>query len=148
MTNIGPVKGQAFAPPAPKKVQSSNRDGGDRFAAMANGESAIPSGEPPRTATDAPGVARSEDVARPSKLQDALAAFEKEAHKTPAERARDQILAKHHLSEDGYAALSPDDKREIDQEIVERTKLLMKAKTDAADESPVGNAPGIAPATK
>src|SRR3569623_1643068 len=42
-----------------------------------------------------------------SKLQTALADFMKEARKTPAERAHDQILAKHHLSEAGYTALSP-----------------------------------------
>lgn len=68
-----------------------------------------------------------------AKLRDALAAFEKEAHKTPAERAHDQILAKHQLSEDGYKALPPDQKKEIDQEIVERTRLLMKTGQTSGD---------------
>lgn len=66
-----------------------------------------------------------------SKLQTALADFMKEARKTPAERAHDQILAKHHLSEDGYKALSPDARKLIDQEILTRTRLLMKNSTSA-----------------
>jgi hypothetical protein len=84
----------------------------------------------------APAVDAAAQPAASSKLQDALAAFEKEARKTPAERAHDQILAKHNLSEDSYKALSPEEKKSIDQEIVERTRLLIKGAAGNGAEPP------------
>ena len=93
-----------------------------------------------KTTAAASGAISTSFATAAAKLRDALAAFEKEAHKTPAERAHDQILAKHQLTEDGYKALPPDQKSQIDQEIVERTRLLMKnGQTAGATASdPVG----------
>jgi hypothetical protein len=61
----------------------------------------------------------------PDALKNALVAFLKEARKTPAERARDQVLKEHGLTEEAYEALPPDQKLEIDGEIVERVRLVM-----------------------
>ncbi|MDB5575894.1 MAG: hypothetical protein JWR80_1070 [Bradyrhizobium sp.] len=46
-----------------------------------------------------------------------LADFQKEAAKTPAERAHDAVLKDHHLSEDQYRALPKDQKDSIDREV-------------------------------
>jgi len=46
-----------------------------------------------------------------------LAKLKEEACKTPEERARDAVLRKHDLSEDGYRALPKDKRDEIDLEI-------------------------------
>jgi len=51
-----------------------------------------------------------------------LAAFQKEAAKTPAERARDAVLKNHGLSEDQYMQLPPKEKDGIDREIVEAVR--------------------------
>src|SRR6187402_395732 len=56
-----------------------------------------------------------------------LADFKKEAAKTPAERARDTVLKKHNLSEDGYQALPPEQKKAIDAEIAEAAARAMQA---------------------
>lgn len=98
------------------------------------------------TSTPARDDASTSYASAATKLHDALVAFQKEARKTPAERAHDQILAKHQLSEDGYKALSPGEKREIDQEIVARTRLLMKnGQTSGATASdPAGTGAGAA----
>jgi hypothetical protein len=56
-----------------------------------------------------------------------LAAFQKEAAKTPAERARDDVLKKHHLTEDGYKALPPEQKKAIDAEIAIAAQRAMHA---------------------
>jgi hypothetical protein len=67
--------------------------------------------------TKAKGTAPSDES-----FADILAAFEKEAAKTPAERARDEVLKKHHLSEDDYRALPPDKREPIDREIAEAVR--------------------------
>ena len=95
------------------------------FAEAGIGASSSSAGQA-TTSTPARDDATTSYASAAAKLHDALVAFEKEARKTPAERAHDQILAKHQLSEDGYTALPPGEKREIDQEIVARTRLLMK----------------------
>ena len=82
----------------------------------------------------ATGAPSSED---PDALKNALAAFQKEARKTPVERARDEVLREHGLTEETYAALPPDQKLEIDREVVERIRLLLqagKSKTPKEDE--------------
>lgn len=54
-----------------------------------------------------------------------LAAFEKEAAKTPAERARDHVLKQHNLTENSYRALPPDQKKAIDAEIATAVQRAM-----------------------
>lgn len=58
-------------------------------------------------------------------LAKALTDFKKEASKTIAERAKDQILKKHNMTEEQFEALPPGQKLEIDQEIADRVQLLM-----------------------
>ena len=56
-----------------------------------------------------------------------LEAFKKEAAKTPAERARDGVLKKHNLTEDGYRALPPEQQKAIDAEIATAAQRAMQA---------------------
>jgi hypothetical protein len=56
-----------------------------------------------------------------------LEAFKKEAAKTPAQRARDEVLKKHNLSEDGYRALPPEQKKAVDAEIAIAAQRAMQA---------------------
>ena len=63
----------------------------------------------------------------PAAFAAVLAAFEKEAAKTPAERARDQVLKQHNLTEDSYKALPPDQKKAIDAEIATAVQRVMRA---------------------
>jgi hypothetical protein len=56
-----------------------------------------------------------------------LAAFKKEAAKTPAERARDQVLKKHGLTEDSYRTLPAEQKKAIDAEIASAVQRVMRA---------------------
>jgi hypothetical protein len=56
-----------------------------------------------------------------------LEAFKKEAAKTPAQRARDEVLKKHNLTEDSYRALPPEQKKAIDQEIAIAAQRAMQA---------------------
>jgi hypothetical protein len=56
-----------------------------------------------------------------------LEAFKKEAAKTPAQRARDEVLKKHNLSEDAYRALPPEQKKVIDAEIAIAAQRAMQA---------------------
>jgi hypothetical protein len=67
--------------------------------------------------TNASGTARSDES-----FADILRAFEKEAAKTPAERARDEVLKKHDLSEEDYQKLPPDKREPIDREIAEAVR--------------------------
>lgn len=46
-----------------------------------------------------------------------IEAFEKEAAKSPEERARESVLKSHHLSELDYQRLSPEERKAIDAEI-------------------------------
>lgn len=56
-----------------------------------------------------------------------LEAFKKEAAKTPAERARDQVLKTHNLTEDSYRALPPEQKKAIDAEIATAVQRVLHA---------------------
>ena len=51
-----------------------------------------------------------------------LLAFEKEAAKTPAERAREDVLKKHELTEEEYRKLPPEKREPIDREIAEAVR--------------------------
>ena len=60
-------------------------------------------------------------------FQQALEAFLKEASKTPAERARDEVLKQHGLSEEAYRALPPEQKKAVDAEIVAAVQRTLRA---------------------
>ena len=132
MIGLGAVQGNQSGS---LNVRSNALVGSGGFAALFD-EATVQrsaSGGTARTAAGASGRASTPYADAVAELRNALAAFEKEAQKTPAERAHDQILAKHQLTEDGYKALPPDQKKEIDQEIVERTRLLMKTGQGSGD---------------
>jgi hypothetical protein len=66
--------------------------------------------------------ATSRTGAETQSFDDVLSAFQKEAAKTPAERARDEVLKKHELSEEDYKKLPPEKRDPIDKEIVEAVR--------------------------
>ncbi len=61
-----------------------------------------------------------------------LAAFNKAAHETPEERARDAVLKKHKLSEEDYKKLPPKEREAIDQEVAAAVRKLHERKTGIA----------------
>jgi len=63
---------------------------------------------------------------------DILRAFEKEAAKTPAERARDEVLKKHNLSEEDYRKLPPEKRDPIDREIAEAVRRACAKESNRA----------------
>lgn len=63
----------------------------------------------------------------PAAFERILDAFKKEAAKTPAERARDEVLKKHGLTEDGYRALPPEQKKAVDAEIATAVQRVLHA---------------------
>jgi len=75
--------------------------------------------------TGATGKAKSASDGDPAAFEAILEAFKKEAAKTPAERARDEVLKKHNLTEDSYKALPPDQKKAIDAEIATAVQRVM-----------------------
>ena len=50
--------------------------------------------------------------------------FRKEITKTPAQRAREAVLAKHDLTEEDYQKLPPEKREQIDKEIVEAVRRV------------------------
>jgi hypothetical protein len=78
-------------------------------------------------ASQAQGVASGNGVADPAAFGKILDAFRKEAAKTPAERARDDVLKKHNLTENDYKALPSDQKKAIDAEIATAVQRVMRA---------------------
>jgi hypothetical protein len=62
-----------------------------------------------------------------------LDAFRKEIVKTPAERARDAVLAKHKLSEESYRALPPEKRATIDKEIAEAVRRVTEKRAQTPD---------------
>jgi len=54
-----------------------------------------------------------------SRESDALDGFLKDATKTPAERAKEQILKQRGLDDEGCRKLAPDQRAQIDREIAE-----------------------------
>ena len=72
------------------------------------------------SATSKPGAAPA------SSFDQILAAFKKEAAKTPAERARDQVLKQHGLTEDSYKSLPPEQKKAIDAEIATAVQRVLQ----------------------
>jgi len=79
------------------------------------------------TAAQARGVGGAGAAADPAAFGKILDAFKKEAAKTPAERARDEVLKKHNLTEDDYKALPSDQKKAIDAEIATAVQRVMRA---------------------
>lgn len=69
-----------------------------------------------------PGPAKS----APSEFDRLLEDFQKAATQTPAERAREAVLKRHRLDEDGYKALPADQKVLIDKEVAEAVKQQQK----------------------
>lgn len=69
-------------------------------------------------ASDASGSGASGSGAVPTG-DDAATAFLREAHKTPAERVREQWLKSHNLSEDDLAAMSPEKRKAIEDAMAE-----------------------------
>lgn len=72
--------------------------------------------------------------AKAESFDDVLRAFQEEAAKTPAERAREEVLKKHELSEDEYKKLPPEKRDPIDREIAEavRRATARERQTQAA----------------
>ena len=67
--------------------------------------------------------------------------FKKAATQTPAEKARDAVLAKHKLSEADYQKLPPAERKAIDAEIVEAVKKVTERKTGVPlGDQPMGTA--------
>jgi hypothetical protein len=77
--------------------------------------------------SSATGKAKDAGGSDPAAFAAILAAFKKEAAKTPAERARDQVLKQHNLTEDSYKALPPDQKKAIDAEIATAVQRVLHA---------------------
>lgn len=78
-------------------------------------------------ATQAQGPGSTTGATDPAAFEKILEAFKKEAAKTPAERARDEVLKKHNLTEDDYKRLPSDQKKAIDTEIATAVQRVMRA---------------------
>ncbi|MCG5241793.1 hypothetical protein [Azospirillum doebereinerae] len=57
-------------------------------------------------------------------------AFIKEAQKTPAQRIREELLARHKLTEDGLATMEPEQRKAIEKEIADELKRRLTGKDD------------------
>lgn len=77
-----------------------------------------------RSNSKQPGTNSAADAAAFAKILDA---FKKEAAKTPAQRARDEVLKKHNLTEDDYKMLPSEKKKAIDAEIATAVQRVMRA---------------------
>ena len=62
-----------------------------------------------------------------SRADDWAAAFLKEAKRTPFDRIRDNILARHHFTKEQFAALPKNERESIEQEIREAIKRVLAA---------------------
>jgi hypothetical protein len=73
--------------------------------------------------------------------------FLKEATKTPAERARDDVLKRHGMSEQDYQGLPADQKKAIDQEIVAAVQHTLRAPGQQGSQlaSLLGGGAGLTP---
>lgn len=78
-------------------------------------------------ATRARDAGGAKSAADPAAFERILDAFKKEAAKTPAQRARDEVLKKHNLTEDDYKKLPSDQKKAIDAEIATAVQRVMRA---------------------
>jgi len=74
----------------------------------------------------ATGATKGAGDSDPATFAAILEAFKKEAAKTPADRARDQVLKEHNLTEDSYRALPADQKKAIDAEIATAVQRVMR----------------------
>ncbi|CAO3419634.1 hypothetical protein [Azospirillum doebereinerae] len=57
-------------------------------------------------------------------------AFIKEAQKTPAQRIREELLARHKVSEEGLRDMPPEKREAIEQEIADELKRRLTGKDD------------------
>jgi hypothetical protein len=74
--------------------------------------------------------------ARQASFDAALAAFREEAAKSPAERARDEVLKKHSLSEEAYQRLPEQERAAIDREIVEAVRRTIRGPNGQSQARP------------
>ncbi|MBB5710556.1 hypothetical protein [Sphingomonas xinjiangensis] len=68
----------------------------------------------------------------PSKAEQVIAEFRKEAKKTPMERLRDNILKRHNMTQEQFDALSPELKAPIQREIEEAMRRAVKGGRDGS----------------
>lgn len=81
----------------------------------------------------AQGASRQQGAAAPvADFAAILDAFKAEAAKTPAERARDEVLKKHDLTEDSYRQLPERERESIDREIAEAVQRTLRRPRTAA----------------
>ncbi|MEH3046796.1 hypothetical protein [Sphingomonas adhaesiva] len=85
-------------------------------AAFALPEPAAPT---PVRAASSPTVA---DAQRPSQLEEALKAFEKEARMTPQQRIRRDVLKEHQLTDESLDAMTPAERKQIEDKIAPRDR--------------------------
>jgi len=96
-------------------------------------------------AAQAQSSGNAKTAADPAAFAKILDAFKKEGAKTPAQRARDEVLKKHNLTEDDYNRLPSDQKKAIDAEIataVQRVMRTDKSKGFKGAESAAAVMPG------
>lgn len=101
--------------------------------------------------TQAQGAGAAKGKTDAASFEKILEAFTKEAAKTPAERARDEVLKKNNLTEDSYKALPPERKKAIDAEIATAVQRVMGADkgkgfkvAEVAAQAATGLANGVA----
>ncbi len=111
---IGTIGGAGGIVPALRQDEGArpNGTGGEDFFAMIQRAG----GRVPARHSTAPSENASPADAG-TKLQEALAAFRKEATMTPAERARRDVLEKMDLTEDAIEAMSPEQRKATEDKI-------------------------------
>lgn len=70
----------------------------------------------------AAGLSRLDTVGDASKFSPTRAAFQAEAEKTPAERMREQMLARLGLKEGDLQGMSPDERQAVEKQLAEMIK--------------------------
>jgi hypothetical protein len=83
-------------------------------------------------ATKKPAARAFVSAEAPSRADQVIAEFRKEARKTPMERIRDTILKKHNLTPEQFDALQPELKAAIQREIEEAMKRAIKGGENGA----------------
>lgn len=109
--SVGSAGGIGIAARAGGGVASGGAGGEDFLAMVQRAGGRIPV----RPKASEPAAPHPADAG--TKLQDALAAFRKEATLTPAERARRDVLAKMDLTEEAIEAMSPEMRKATEEKI-------------------------------
>ena len=112
----------------------SRRVDGLVVAAIANGSARSAFRLPdvdvePAPAPSSPPPSRT-DASRPANLDEALAAFEKEARMTPQQRIRRDVLKDQNLTEEALEAMPPDQRKAVEDKIAPE----IARRTEAAQE--------------